>query len=330
MSRTWDFKELDESIAQSLNDFIPSRVFDVHVHIYRSRDIPAGYDLYKGVQEVTKEVWFERQEKQLGEHKLAGGLFVSTTFFYSRLTDLQPANDYLFEQVAAHPGYKGLLGVGPASPVEGVLEMIKTGLVAGFKPFCTFSGLDVPYQAPMHTYVPEWMWELADHYGLVFLVHLVRDKALSDPENYLWIRKMCSKYPRAKLLLDHAARGFHGPNTVEGVRLISGLDNVYFDTSCICESAPLIAILQEFGTERLMYGSDFPLSQVRGKTATLGDGFIWLDTETVDWSRMYGKPTLVGLESLRAVREAVRLLNIGDKGVENIFYNSAMDFLNLE
>lgn len=322
----WEFNERDEAIARSLAEFIPAKVFDIHVHLYQTRDIiPGNYDLYRGGADiVSRDVWMEHQEKQLGTGKLSGGLFVANV-----VCELEAENQFLFEHLREHPGAKGLLGVRPTTPTREIEARIGSWPIAGFKPFCTFSGLEPPYQAPMHAFVPEWMWEMADHYKWMILVHLVRDQALADPLNYEWIRRMCHKYPRAKLLLDHAARGFHAPNTVEGVKRISGLDNVYFDTSCICEPIPLIAILQEFGADRLMYGSDFPLSVVRGKTLTLGDGFIWLEPRTVNWNEAdNGKPSLIGLESLRAVRDAARILNLSKTEVENIFYHTAMNMLN--
>ena len=68
-----------------------------------------------------------------------------------------------------------------------------------------------------------------------------------------------------KLILAHAARGFYAPNTVKAIGGLRGLENVWFDSSAVCETAALRAILMEFGPGRLIYGSDFPVSQTRDR-----------------------------------------------------------------
>jgi len=109
------------------------------------------------------------------------------------------------------------------------------------------------------------------------------------------------------------------------VPALASLGNVWFDSSGICEAAPLIAILRAFGPERLLWGSDFPVSQIRGRCVTVGDGFAWLDGASVDWSALRPpcRPTLVGLEALRALREACDTLGVGRAAVQGIFHGNA-------
>ena len=137
------------------------------------------------------------------------------------------------------------------------------------------------------------------------------------------------KYPEAKLILAHAARGFHAPNTVKGLPALRGLENIWFDTAAVCESTAMTAILREFGAERLLWGSDFPVSETRGKCVTLGDGFAWLRPDTVKWDKLSPAchPLLVGLESLRAIKEALDNLDLKAQDLKNIFYENALRIL---
>ena len=50
----------------------------------------------------------------------------------------------------------------------------------------------------------------------------------------------------------------------------------------VCESGALEAIINTFGHERLLYGSDFPVTHARGRAVTLGDSFHWLDAQNAD------------------------------------------------
>src|SRR5206468_4329733 len=119
-------------------------------------------------------------------------------------------------------------------------------------------------------FLPEWAWELANRHALAIMMHIVLPQALSEPRNQSYIRERCRKYPSAKLVLAHAARGFNARHTVDAIDTIRGLDNVFFDTSAVCEPSAFEAILRAFGPSRLMYGSDFPVSEMRGRNLSVG------------------------------------------------------------
>jgi len=56
-----------------------------------------------------------------------------------------------------------------------------------------------------------------------------------------------------------------------------------------------------------MWGSDWPVTHVRGKCVSVGDSFFWLSPANADLAAAYTpggtiKPLLVGVEGLRAVK----------------------------
>jgi glutamate-1-semialdehyde 2,1-aminomutase len=133
------------------------------------------------------------------------------------------------------------------------------------------------------------------------------------------------------LVLAHAARGFCAQHTVEGIASLRGLDNVFFDTSAICEAAAYEAILQTFGPTRLLFGTDFPVCEIRGRCISVGDGFLWLGEENVAWEQStFAKPQLVGVESIFALRQACRTLRLRDSDVEKIFCTAARQMLGID
>ena len=56
-------------------------------------------------------------------------------------------------------------------------------------------------------------------------------------------------------------------HTIDSLGTLRGLENVYFDTAAITESGAIEAILldEAFGPSRVMYGSDFPVTHIRGE-----------------------------------------------------------------
>ena len=269
-------------------------------------------------------MWNENVGNILGGGRLKSGLLVPPP--PSDVSFIDAANAFVISELKKHGDCKGLVLLDPGWDGEKLLHLLANPQIVGIKPFSTFGSHTPAWQAPLAAYLPDWAWQIADQHGLIILAHLVMDKALSDPGNYREINEKCSKYPHAKLLLDHAARGFHAPNTVKGVKLIRDLKNVWFDVSCICEAEPLYAILEAFGHKRLLYGSDFPLSQHRGKAITCGTGFLWLGETNYNWDSYKDMcfPTLLGLESLRAVKTALTLCGTSRIQTEDIFWNNAV------
>jgi glutamate-1-semialdehyde 2,1-aminomutase len=160
------------------------------------------------------------------------------------------------------------------------------------------------------------------------MLHIMKDKAMLDPQNIRDIYRLCLKYPGVKLILAHCGRSFNALHA-EGARFLKAVPNIWFDMSGICEMQAILPILKHFGPEKLLFGSDFPVSQIRGKCVSIGDGFIWLDENTCNWNKAWGKPILVGLESLGALQEAANNFGLDKSDVDLIFRGNGMELLGL-
>ena len=71
-------------------------------------------------------------------------------------------------------------------------------------------------------------------------------------------------------------------------------------------------------------------SHLRGRCVAIGDGFLWLYDDTLDWSTASFQPlqpVFVGLESLRVLKQAAWHCGLADSQVEDIFYNNARRLL---
>ncbi len=332
--QSWTFDSDDQAAALQLQESMPDRVFDAHAHLCR---ISEKTGELTGVwsearSDIGVEQWRSRLGQQVGDNRLRGGLLIPSPNDIGRTKEaLGRANSYVFEQIAGESELKGLALVGPMMCPDDYLDFLDNPQFAGFKPYHVFSSNKPTFEAPLSTYLPEWAWKLAHDNGLVITLHMVRKAALSDPDNLREIGDCCSRYPGARLILAHGARGFHAPNTVEGISKIAELDNVWFDTSAICEEAPFTAIIRQFGPRRLLWGTDFPVNQIRGRCVTLGDGFAWLQPDTVNWDRLSPppKPLPVGLESIRALHAAADNLGLSSEDMQDIYADNARRLLGL-
>ena len=319
----WTFADADRVLAEEVQVRLPGRVFDAHMHPCRREHIrPASLSTQQSPAEMGYEAWREHVGSQVGVERLCGALL---TPFPSAEGDIDTINDYVAEQVEMAPNCFASIVVGPKYPRSVVEERLQNPRIRCLKPYPCYSSRADALDSALEEFVPEWAWELAHDRGLVILLHMVRDAALSDPQNQKSIRRWCEEYPNARLILAHAARGFHAPNTVRAISALRGLENVWFDTSAVCEADAMAAILEEFGPRRLLWGSDFPCCQDRGRIVTLGNGFAWLSTAQVEWNEkaLFGQPVLVGLESIRAVLNAADRVGLTDEDLRDIFCDNA-------
>ncbi len=319
MNASWTWTDADAQLARQLQPRLPKRAFDFHAHLYRVADFNQFTHplCATGPAVAGLDEWRPHVSRQLPGAELTGGLFFPMPL--ANVT-LSAANQFLIDQIQRAPGHRGLLLIKATTKPKEVADELGHPQVTGFKVYHVYGSPPPPPQLPPAAFLPEWIWEFAHDRGWFIMLHLVRDTALADPDNQRYVRAHCRQYPNAKLVLAHAGRGFHGAHTVNAVAALRDIDNLYFDTSAICEAAPLAAIIRECGPRRLLWGSDFPITEQRGRCVTLGTGFVWI---APDERAIAGQPALVGLESLRALFEAADQTGLSDDDLGDIFCGNA-------
>jgi glutamate-1-semialdehyde 2,1-aminomutase len=330
MTTNWSFNEYDRNAAQQLEKFMPAKIYDIHAHIYRVSDL----NLLKpnlwsgGPQEVSIHVWKEHISRFFPGKHISGGLFFPAP---TPLADVRRENDFLLGQLELEPNSRGLILVTPEFSQEELAAYLDHPQIVGFKPYHLFSSEHPSTQSSIRGFFPERMWKVANERKGVIMLHIVKDMAIADPANQAEISEMCKRYPHAKLILAHAARCFHAPHAQAGIEGLRGLNNVWFDMSGICEPEAIKVILRQFGPRKLLWGSDFPISEIRGKSVTIGDGFLWIDSDFCDMEKVGSThPVLVGIESLRALQIAADDLGLHAEDRNDICYANAARLLSLE
>jgi len=327
MNNNWIFNENDRKVACQLSGFLPDKIFDIHAHLYRIPDlnIPPTGIFAKGPAEVSYAVWKTRLTELLSEKELIGGLFFPVP---TEKCDLKSANNFLLSQIKEEKLSRGLIMVSPDMNSKELSFLLNQPGIVGMKPYHVFSKEHPTWESSISGFFPKWQMELANAHGSIVMLHIVKGEAIADTGNIIEIRDMCTRYPRVKLILAHAGRSFHASHAKEGIKKLRGLENIWFDLSGVCEPEALLEILKEFGPRKLMWGSDFPISQIRGKCVTIGDGFVWIDENFCNWENSaFANPVLVGLESLRAMKLAADEFGLNKTDIQDIFYDNAIRLL---
>ena len=308
-----------EFFARELASFVPERIFDAHCHLW-----PEGNELFE-VPGLSGGVDYRRCLALLEDvhpgRQTIGSLYLS----FARPGERETVNQWVADQTAAHAGNRGLFFVQPGDDPEWVRQEVRRLGLHGLKCYHTFAAVEPTWEADIPAYLPEPLVQVAHEEGWLITLHMVRRCAVADETNLHWIRHYCERYPNMTLILAHAARGFQPAHNLEGLPRLVGLDNLYFDTSVNCEAVAHQAVIRYFGHQRLMYGTDLPISHLRGKHVAASDAFLWLYGDSPAWGEKSGevRPVLIGLEHLRALKWACWSERLGDREVEDIFCGNA-------
>jgi glutamate-1-semialdehyde 2,1-aminomutase len=322
-SGDWQILDSDrEFYSRHLHSFIPDRIFDAHCHLYdRSQFQAALPALIAGGPTRGDFETYRAQMDLIHPGRHCEGLFFG---FPNSDIGIDAANRFVSQQVAPHPGSRSQMLIKPAMSAEFVHDSVKQNGFAGLKCYHLFATETPTFDASITSYLPEDLVRVAHELNLSVTLHMVRARALADANNQQVIRHYCERYPSVKLILAHAGRGFNPHHTIEGIGALQGLSNVWFDTSSIAEAGAFEAIVRAMGVSRLLYGSDFPVSHMRARCVAMGDSFLWLSRTNTQFQTPYGvaEPTLIALESLRALKLACWNLRLNDT-VEAIFRTNA-------
>ncbi len=95
-------------------------------------------------------------------------------------------------------------------------------------------------------------WEKADADRLLVLIHTWGGSGL---DGSAVVRRVAEKHPRARILLGHSCHG----EWDQAIQLIKDFPNLYLElTAVLDERGILERFVAEAGSERVIYGTDFP------------------------------------------------------------------------
>jgi len=315
----------DQHLVESrLRDFVPQRIFDAHAHLLHpdhfATDNPPPFD---GCLDL--KAYESALQRWLPERKIEG-LF----FGFPRVgNDRVAINDWIAAE-ADSADHRVLALAAPGDDPNAIAGLLGQPRFAGIKPYHCYAARADTMQSKIEEFAPEWMWELCHQTRGVLMLHIVRDRAISDSENQASLRRLCRAYPDCRVVLAHIARSFNYRHFAEGVSLLRELDNVWLDTSAITETPALQQSLETLGPRRVLFGTDYPVSDLRGKCTATGDRFLWLHPETTSIASPEESPlTLVGIESLLCLREACENSGLTTGDLEMIFRENARELLHI-
>ena len=103
---------------------------------------------------------------------------------------------------------RGLVLTAPQDDPRQVEALLNGGNFIGIKPYHLYAPMADTRQAAIETFAPEWMWDLCNAHDGILMLHIMRDRAISDEANLTALARLTSRYPRCRLILAHVGRSF--------------------------------------------------------------------------------------------------------------------------
>jgi glutamate-1-semialdehyde 2,1-aminomutase len=313
-------------LHRALEGFVPEQIFDAHTHLFHSRHFAPGnrpgfLDEDRGYGMTDFQ---EAMQRWMPGRKVEGLFFG----YPSAGNDRNGENAWVQSQIDMTTPSRALVLTAPTDDPAEVRRLLSSGVFVGIKPYRLYADVPDTKEAEIESFAPEWMWEMCHDFDGILMLHIMLAEGITDPRNVKAIQLLCRRYPRCKLILAHVARSFNYRQAREGLHHLVELDNVVVDTSAVTQAGAFRAAIEILGPKRVLWGSDYMVSELRGSCITQGNGFTWIHPEiTGDKLTIFGQYTTVGIESLLCLREACEDTGLTQSDLEDIFRENALRLL---
>ncbi len=315
-----ELREVDRKIWSEIGQIIPENIFDFHIHcIYEGGFTGRIPDPLKIYLPCDIEAVLDNMRTVLPERKTTGII----TGWPAITADLLKQNDYISSS-AARNNLFFLALTAPQMDARYLENIAKKRECVGFKPYKCFA--DFPEDARITDYITEKQIEIADHYGLIITIHLSKRAGISDPLNLEDLDRLSEKYRSVFWNLAHCGRSFI-PDYIENAavhlkRLMKR--NIYLDTAAVTDNEVFTIVFSEFGPDRILYGSDIPVSFLRGRCVGFGYDWAFITEETHSITASFPvKPALLLYEQIKAMNKAFRKTGFKMPEIEKIFFRNS-------
>ena len=318
-----EIKEQDRVIYEKeIRPFLPDRIFDAHAHLLQNAlhpdlesTMPLALDPMLGDVDMPHlEHWWQT----LFPHAQVTGLVMGTP---TKGADWRAENDFVAENVRGTGSVISLL-THPKMPVEELEEAIETVRPVGLKPYMVFTDRDNPNMASITDMIPEEQLAIADRHGLCVTLHVAKPRGMADPENLRDIEWLVRAYPNCNFILAHCGRCFIPPNMDDALEKLPQADNLWIDTSAVCDLGVFSQLFEGFDRSRILYGSDLvtPVG-FRGTYVRLGMSWHVCTEDMV--SGLEARATFAAYENLSVLCQAARICRLSEEELQGLFCGNA-------
>lgn len=337
-----------EYYEEYLKPFLPERFIDCHAHIWLKEFHREG-GLREGSQNWPRLVAAENSIEDLNETNrllFPDNKVISAVYGDPVITiDRERNNRYVAEK-AREFGFPALYLSHPDQSAEELERSVLADPVfKGIKVYLQFSPSYIPAdEIRIYDFLPKEHLALADRHGWVVQLHIARPGRLGDPVNYCQLLEIEQNYPNLQLLVAHLGRAYADEDVGNALEYLKNTEKTVWDFTANTNERVMEQVLNRFGPERFIYGTDFPIFRMRARR-TVENGVYINEVPEGEFPResiagdahMREIPypeadriTFFIYEEINACRIACRRLGLGRDDVEKIFFKNSAGIFGVE
>ena len=327
-----DFSIHDQQIwDEELQDFVPDRVFDAHIHMFHPEHVKAvatsasnmwGYTDFANLQQWAARLYPGRETHFLVLGTPMPGM------------DVEAHNRWCIDRVRQDPQSRMNRLVTPACRVEDIQRDIREQGFIGLKPYRLYSVTGDIAQCRIHDFLTHEQLELANEMGLWVTMHLSRFHGCADQFNLDDLREFTgSRYPNIKWILAHCARSFTYWPIRKAIEALQDMPNIWYDVSAVTDVRPLITLFTRENRRRILYGSDgVDATYFHGQYAAMGRAWQYVDIHrfNLQFPHCDGRPILAIYEQLLSMKHATEIAQWSKDDIENLFWRNAVSAFKIQ
>ena len=317
-------------VHEELNDFLPEKIFDAHVHVSPLEGFAPDQPYLCGGVPITSYTYEELSaDLQIAfPGRESGALCFG---WPNPRLNLERNNGY----VGGNADFKRFFPLRLLDPhrdnSEKVLADIARHGFLGLKPYPDYARpSDIP-NAEIPEMLPDWAMEIAHELRLIVMLHIPRPKRLEDPLNRRQIRALCARWPGAKILLAHIGRAYY----LRGIRGflddLRTFPNLFFDLAMVQHWEVMAYLFREVPIEKVVFGTDIPIALAQGKAVEINHQYTYVTPRP--WALALhdetGKLQFTSFlnEELRAIRQAAEAVGLSKNAIAALFHDTAKNMV---
>ena len=315
---------------EELDDFLPPKIFDAHVHIAPVGGLPAEQPFSCGGVPITGYT-YENLAADLALVYPGRETRALCFGFPHPNYDLDLNNHY----VGGHADHQRFFPLRLLDPQRDTAESLLRDLARfrflGLKPYPDYARPHDVANAEIPEMLPDWAMAIAHEHKLLIMLHIPRPNRREDPVNRRQIRELCTRWPDARIILAHIGRSYYLRGIKGFVEELSDLPNLYFDLAMVQHWEVMAWLFRCVPVERILYGSDAPIALALGKAVEINHQYTYVTPRP--WpialcdDRHRLRFTSFLNEELRAIRQAAEAVGYSRSAVQALFHDNAAQLI---
>ena len=324
---------------EKLRDFLPEVIVDAHVHLWTPfcrEGFSHPESLVSWPDLVAPDCSFEDLESSYAA--MFPGKKVRAVLMTTPTCHLDRGNAYV-EGLIRKTGLPAFYCVRPETGEEEIRAAFARGFT-GLKPYLNYAPSYIPpKEIRIYDFLTPAQLRLMDELGGIVMLHIARDGRLADPVNLAQLMEIDEKYPNARVIVAHIGRAYTPEALGNAFDVLKKSRNLLFDFTANTFEPAITACLRAVGPERLLFGSDMPITKMRMYRVTENGNYV-----NVVPRGLYGDVsgdvhmresdeeniTTFMYEELLAFREAAKKCGLTQKEVADVMAGNAVRLFSMK